>query len=255
MSEQAQHIYYTVKGEGKPLLFLHGFLEDHEMWNSIYPKFLVENFQCILIDLPCHGKSRFQGHECSMKTMAISIDLVLRELGINESISIIGHSMGGYVGLELSQLRSAEIILLHSNFWADSEAKKLDRNRVINIVEKGKKKFIQEAIPNLFAPANREKCQQVINNLIEKASDIPFQEIQAATAGMRDRRSFSNNKTSDFSLVHGALDPIISTEMVLSEVKKVNEKTQLINLQNVGHMSIWEDEAALIKALKTLLIP
>ena len=255
MKENHLNIYYEIKGEGKPLLFLHGFLEDHAMWESIYTNFLVEGFQCILVDLPCHGNSRFEGDECSMGFMAEEVHQLLDFLKINEPILVVGHSMGGYVGLELSQLRPTQLVLLHSNFWADSDSKKLDRNRVIKIVEQGKKKFIQEAIPNLFAPENRENCAAIINQLIEKASTIPYKEIQAATAGMRDRSAFKNTEKSSFAMIHGELDPIISTKMVKEELSQLANKPQLINLQNVGHMSIWEDHPSLIKALKTLLIP
>ena len=225
------------------------------MWDTIFPKFIVKGYQCILIDLPCHGKSRFIGNNCGMQNMAKSLNNLLNQLNILDHIDVIGHSMGGYVGLELSQLRSVDLILLHSNFWADSESKKIDRNRVINIVEKGKKKFIQEAIPNLFAPANPEKFASIISQFIDKALEKPQKEIQAATAGMGDRKAFNSMSETTFSSVHGAVDTIISKERVMKELKTVDTNKRLITIQNVGHMSIWEDEAALIKALKSLLIP
>ena len=53
-------IYYRVFGNGSPIVFLHGFLEDSNIWlDFIQP--LKESHQIILIDLPCHGKSRFNG--------------------------------------------------------------------------------------------------------------------------------------------------------------------------------------------------
>ena len=40
------------------------------------------------------------------------------------SCDVIGHSMGGYVALSLyPKLISSKIILLNSNFWADSQDK------------------------------------------------------------------------------------------------------------------------------------
>jgi pimeloyl-ACP methyl ester carboxylesterase len=254
LNENLVHIDYKIEGEGLPLLFLHGFLENQQMWDSILPDFLVDGYKCITIDLPCHGNSRFKGEICSMAFMAKQVDLVLKELNITDKVITIGHSMGGYVALELSQLRSTKTLLLHSNFWADSDAKKIDRNRVIELVENGKKKFIQEAIPNLFALENREKCRDTIQLIIASACGIPFQEIQAATAGMRDRKPFYDLMAEELRIIHGQKDPIISTTTLAQEQKKLINNIAVIHLQNVGHMSIWEDGQSLIKAIKSLII-
>jgi len=63
-------IHYKIKGKGRPLLFLHGFLENKEMWENILPSFSDSEYQLITVDLPCHGKSRYQNENCSMKEMA-----------------------------------------------------------------------------------------------------------------------------------------------------------------------------------------
>jgi len=47
-------IHYNVLGEGRPLVFLHGFLEDSTMWIE-FVKPLAQKYKVILIDLPCHG--------------------------------------------------------------------------------------------------------------------------------------------------------------------------------------------------------
>ena len=44
-----------IEGEGFPLLFLHGFLEDSRMWNYLSTSRL--NYKRIFIDLPGHGGS------------------------------------------------------------------------------------------------------------------------------------------------------------------------------------------------------
>lgn len=254
MKDTELNIAYEIEGEGQPLLFLHGFLENKEIWKDIIPNFLVDGFRCITIDLPCHGMSRFHNDKCSMKFMATQVHELLNKLNIKEKITVIGHSMGGYVGLELNLLRSAKIVLLHSNFWADSASKREDRDRVIEIVKHGKTKFIQEAIPNLFSQSNKTKCDEIIKAIISSSCQIPTNEIQAATAGMRDRRGFYDLSRHELCMIHGSEDPIISTKILHAELKKLKYKIELVTLPEVGHMSIWEDEAALIKAIKSLII-
>jgi alpha-beta hydrolase superfamily lysophospholipase len=169
-------IHYRVFGNGNPLVFLHGFLEDSTMWDEFIKPFEA-NHKIILVDLPCHGQSRFIGKECSMIFMANAVKQILDIENVNNP-KVIGHSMGGYVGLELAKLTQINLTLLHSNFWADSLEKKIDRDRVVDIVKNKKEFFISEAIPNLFYLKNRELCCPIIKNLIISANNIPENEIQ-----------------------------------------------------------------------------
>lgn len=139
---------YEIIGTGKPVVFIHGFLESSTMW-KVFPLERM-GFQCVLIDLPGHGRSTHK-HYTSFQEIALEIDTLLKQLNIID-YGIVGHSLGGYVGIELHKLAGikAYLILFHSNFWEDDAKKKEDRNRVIELVQKNKRRFIREAIPNLF---------------------------------------------------------------------------------------------------------
>jgi pimeloyl-ACP methyl ester carboxylesterase len=244
---------YEIYGQGKPLVFLHGFLEDSSIWDDIWPEFKKTGYKVITVDLPCHGESRFSGEKCSMTEMAEGVNNILHTFKI-EYPTIIGHSMGGYVGLELLRLLDARLFLVHSNFWADSKEKKLDRNRVISIMQKGSERFIREAIPGLFADNNKEKCENNIESLIRYALQIPANEIAAATAGIRDRRSSHDlMEKKNVSIIQGELDPIIPTVVLEEELTKIKRKPTVVTIPNCGHMSLWEDKKTLISELTRLL--
>ena len=83
--------------------------------------------------------------------MADEVIAVLAHLKVAE-FSLVGHSMGAYVGLLIKQkIDSCNLlVLLNSYFWCDNEQKKIDRLRVVKIVLKAKNIFVNEAIPNLF---------------------------------------------------------------------------------------------------------
>ena len=49
------NLKFKIEGEGFPLLFLHGFLEDSRMWEFLSTSSL--NYKKIFIDLPGHGGS------------------------------------------------------------------------------------------------------------------------------------------------------------------------------------------------------
>ncbi|MEO5582267.1 MAG: alpha/beta hydrolase [Saprospiraceae bacterium] len=52
-------IYYETHGEGKPILFIHGFTSTGDSWKRsvIYHELLKQNYKIILIDLRGNGKS------------------------------------------------------------------------------------------------------------------------------------------------------------------------------------------------------
>lgn len=251
---QELKLFYRVSGIGNPVVFLHGFLEDHTMWEGIFPAIENSGFQIIRVDLPCHGQTRFKGDICEMSSMARLMVAFLAELKVKNPF-VIGHSMGGYVGLEMAKIMNLKLVLLHSNFWADSPDKQEDRNRVAAVVAKNKARLIQEAIPNLFAEQNREKCRDQISELIARAKKIPSKEIIAATKGMRDR--LSNElilKTTEVSIIQGEHDPIINTQDLLEKSATYLSFDNVIVLKNTGHMSIWEQPEMLINCLKSILI-
>ena len=49
-------IFYTVTGNGKPVLLVHGFGETGEVWNKQID-YLKEDFKLIVPDLPGSGQS------------------------------------------------------------------------------------------------------------------------------------------------------------------------------------------------------
>ena len=211
---------------------------------------LIESFkpthQIILIDLPCHGKSRFTEASCSMAFMAESVKCVINKLAVVNPF-VVGHSMGGYVGLELAKLTTINLALLHSNFWADDAAKKNDRNRVIDIVKKRKDFFIQEAIPNLFFSNILSTCEPIIYLLIDCALKIPSSEICAATRGLRDRLDNTHllNK-QNIHIIQGEYDNVIPLKKLQSELPP-EQNYELI--KNCGHMSVWEKKEELVDLL------
>lgn len=248
-------IYYQISGVGEPVVLLHGFLEDSSIFHTIIPELHAHHFQTIVIDLPGHGKSTFDKNYCSMPFMADSINALLNSLNLNPTF-IVGHSMGGYVALSLCNLRKhLKIVLLHSNFWADSELKQADRNRVIDVVVKNKNLFIQEAIPNLFAPGNKIIFHQEILVLIDQAKKMNASNIIASTQGMRDREHHYNfAETNVIAIIQGNDDPIISNQILEAELAKIQNKPKVFYIQNCGHMGFIEKPNEIINCLTQVLI-
>ena len=226
---------YKLVGNGKPVIFLHGFLESLEMWKSLNLKRF--HFQSILIDLPGHGKSESLTDEISILAMAKEVEKTLSALNL-EAVAIVGHSMGGYVALEMAKRnpKIEKVVLLNSSFWEDSEKKKSDRNRVIEVVKKNKNRFISEAIPGLFA--NASEHQPFIQNLIQSAQKMSEKSVIDATIAMRDRPNslaIAKKLGSNLKIIQGEKDQVIPMSEMIEKSK--NLKADLSILAEVAHMS------------------
>ena len=70
----------------------------------MYPSFNIiselPEFRCIAIDLLGHGETGNLGYVHTMKEMADGVMTVLNALKVSSAI-FVGHSMGGYVSLEI----------------------------------------------------------------------------------------------------------------------------------------------------------
>ena len=245
MPELPFSLHYTVRGEGPAWVFLHGFLESSTMWDYLP----LDNLpiQQIRIDLPGHGDSTSLLDFPSIPVIAKEVERIIQHLALMQ-FTIIGHSMGAYVGLELSKMKGfGHLVLLNSNCWSDSEQKKQDRLRVANFVHQAKAHFIREAIPNLFS--NPQEQDQVIEALIKEANCMTPEAIAFATLAMRERADFTEfvkTHPEKFTFIHGKLDRLVSVEELQQKVPNGN-----IHFLNCGHMAHIEDTLKVIEILKT----
>lgn len=234
-------IHVETYGGGKPIILLHGFLEDSQIWNEFIP-LLKKECQVICIDLFGHGKTPGLGDIHEIETMAEAVSVVMDQLSIS-SAKLIGHSMGGYVSmafLEKFSEKTNGILLLNSTPAADSEQRQRERVQGIQLVKKDKKTFLDKEIIKLFAEENRKKFEKSVQHHISKANKISTDSIIATLKGMKIRKDrtlvlekFAGTKL----IVAGIKDPLIPSK----SIQKIADKTQakLISL-SCGHMSYIE---------------
>lgn len=92
-------IYYEIKGNGFPILLLHGNMENHHIFDKVVDV-LSKDYQCIAIDTRHHGKSTKSG-KVSYETYKQDMLSLCDELNISE-YDVIGFSDGAIIGLLLA---------------------------------------------------------------------------------------------------------------------------------------------------------
>ncbi|MDT0555410.1 alpha/beta fold hydrolase [Patiriisocius hiemis] len=242
-------IFYNIKGTGKPIVFLHGFLESSTMWSPIVSDF--NDYQVILIDLPGHGKSDAIANSHTMELQAEVIFTILEKESINKA-TFVGHSMGGYVLLAIAEKYPeiiSKLILLNSTSKLDNPKKKKNRSRAIEIIKRNKKAYVSMAISNLFSEENREKYRSEIEKQKDEASTFSTEGIIASIKGLRDRidrttvlKDFANEKYS----IAGIEDVIIPIEDSRNIATTTN--TTLFEVKT-GHFSLLEKRKEIVKIL------
>jgi len=222
------------------------------MWKHLALETL--SVQSILIDLPGHGKSiGISDTSPSIEAMAIKVKEVIDHLKL-ELYHVIGHSMGGYVALELKafDLGCRKITLLNSNYWTDSLQRKKDRLRVAEIVFKAKDFFLSEAIPRLFSDTKKYKKEMLL--LINEASKILPKDMAYCSIAIGNRKDFTSfviENKADIYIIHGALDHLVN----ISDFEPVflSDDTHFYLFPKSGHMCHVECENTTF--LTTLMSP
>ncbi|MCM5662167.1 alpha/beta fold hydrolase [Galbibacter mesophilus] len=247
-------IFYKDAGKGPAVVLLHGFLENMSIWDSLKEK-LVKKYRVITIDLLGHGKTGCLGYVHTMELMAETVKAILDELKIRR-VSLIGHSMGGYVALAFAEANPDQVkalALVNSTARADSEEKKKNRDRAIEMVKKNHKSFVRMGISNLFRPKNRKIFAEEIKALKKEALKTPLQGIVAALEGMkiRDDREILLHFTPFAKLmIIGKKDPVLDHAALIEQTQ--NTEVKVVEFPD-GHMSFIENQSQFIDNVKKFL--
>ena len=96
-TEDGARIYYEDRGEGQPILLVHGWLCSSRFWQRNVPE-LATRFRVVTLDLRGHGNSSkaLTGH--TVRQYARDVRAVIEHLGLRETV-LVGWSLGGPVVL------------------------------------------------------------------------------------------------------------------------------------------------------------
>jgi pimeloyl-ACP methyl ester carboxylesterase len=124
------NLYYRTFGSGEPLIILHGLFGN---WGNWYPvaRNLSQRFGVHVPDLRNHGRS-FRSGRFDYDAMADDIRRLMDRLGLARA-SLIGHSMGGKVGMR----------------FAARYPQRVDRLIIVDITHKASRPMYADAIDAL----------------------------------------------------------------------------------------------------------
>ena len=92
------HLYYEVHGNGDPLLLIAGLASDSQSWQPIIGE-LSRHYHVIVLDNRGVGRTSPSEVDTSITLMSDDCIALVNHLGLT-SVSILGHSMGGFVAMD-----------------------------------------------------------------------------------------------------------------------------------------------------------
>ena len=251
------NIHYRKTGSGPVVVLLHGFPEDGELWDNVYPA-LSGQYTVIIPDIPGSGQSTLGGEEVSMDSLADGITAILSHEKIEE-IVLAGHSMGWYIAMAFAASHRPwlkGLSLVHSSAASDTEEKKETRRKSIELIRKGgKEPFVKGMITNLFSASYKEQNEDVLEKHVQKGLELPADSMIAfynAMINRPDRTSILKELNIPVQWIIGKEDGVIPMNAALQQSKLAN--VNFVSVYNgCGHMSMVEQPERLANDLKEFI--
>ena len=240
-----------------PMVLIHGFAEDSDVWRYQAAE-LSKRYKLIIPDLPGSGASGLIT-DMSIEGMAEAVKKILDQELPNQStensIIMIGHSMGGYITLAFAAKYPQMLAgfgLFHSSAFADSDEKKATRRRSIEFMQThGSGEFIQQSAPNLFAADYRIKNSQVVDRMIARYSHFETAALVAyyeAMINRPDRTAVLQSFNRPILFIIGKNDKAIPFEDSMKQCH-IPLLSVIHNLNEAAHMGMWEEQEKSTRAL------
>ena len=257
---QSSEIFYTVTGTGKPIMLIHGFGEDGDIWEH-QVEFLKDHYQIIVPDLPGSGQSDLI-KDMSIEGMAECIKAVIDneypDLSAQQ-ICLIGHSMGGYITLAFAE-KYPDVLngfgLVHSSAYADDDAKKAARLKSIEFIEaNGAYDFLKTAIPGLFGEIWSPTHQEEITTLVQKGNNFSTEALTQyyrAMIARPERTAVLKNFSRPVLFIMGEHDKAVPFEQSMKQTPLLN-LAYIHILRSSAHMGMWEEREKVNAAMLAFL--
>jgi pimeloyl-ACP methyl ester carboxylesterase len=260
---QHANIFYLSTGKGKRVILLHGFAEDGSIWENQIA-FLKNHFRLLIPDIPGSGRSELipdgdiETYTEVIKSI-IADDFQRQGYEGSEEVTIIGHSMGGYIALAFAEKYPQELAafgLFHSTAFADNEEKKMARAKAILFIkDKGSNPFLQTSIPGLFSQTFATNYPAEINKLLNKSKNFSQQALiqyYEAMIQRPDRTEVLKKFPKPILFIIGEKDNVIPLQNSLQQCY-LPSQAHIHIVEKSAHMGMLEETEKSNKILYNFL--
>jgi pimeloyl-ACP methyl ester carboxylesterase len=243
--DQSMYVRHFPGFSDCPVLLLHGFLETGNIWLSWISKWSHDLF---VPDLPGHGESKAWNNEFGFAEWGSFLLKHIEQVSLKSNeLHLIGHSMGGYLALEIARLfpdKAGKIVLLHSTPMPDSMEQIVRRQKQILFIQKGKRRLLTKNMSKrMFSINNKSRLRETGKLLNHQAQKCTDEGMINALLTIMNRGNLSDimlEKEKDILLVTGGQDPFMpetQIQIILSKFPGIHHK----HFAQCGHASFIEE--------------
>ncbi len=233
------------------IVLIHGYGFDSRIWLPVELAF--DGFRVVYLTLPGFGDAAPE-EPYTIESIAKHYWSVL-DTGGSGVVHLAGHSMGGYVCLEMAAQqpsRVASLALVHSHVFADSEDKKIQRSATMeDIKAHGRNALVRKMIPSLFADG--KNAPDLINALISRGLAYDDNTWLYGNQAIRDRKDHTvtlRNLKVPVLMISGEKDAAVPVEWFYKQAP-LAENNRLIVYPEAGHMAMYENTLRMICDLRS----
>lgn len=256
-------LYYQKKGEGQPIVLVHGWSSDHTAFDQPFEE-LSKKFTIVSFDLRGHGQSDRPEHGLTLKRFATDLKELMDHLNLS-NITLVGHSMGASTTFEyvknfgVSKLKAISIFdmtpklvnegnwnlgLYHGKYTREDSLNDLS---VINddLMEFAKP-FFKITVPYLTGDMMEEQLNQVVSG---NTPHVLAAMWHAMAVG--DYRDVLPKMTVPTQIVYGEKSTLYSKETA-EYMKEHIPNSQVIPFENCTHLLVVEDAVKTARVIEEL---
>lgn len=241
-SPYTRYISYSDFGKGEPLVLLHDFATDKNLWLPQHQG-LKQHFRVISLDLWGFGYSEgTTGLAVTMNEYADEVAQLLDQLSIKKAI-IGGTSMGGYIALAFLAKypdRVKGLILSNTQAIADpEEIKKTDKTLAMDVLVDGTEQFAHHFMNQALSAEAPQTIRSFLENILLDQTSFA---LASALRGMSIRRDFSKVLASTMLpiLIITSDKDTVTPPQESANMSALAKNSKLVVIADAGHLSNLE---------------
>jgi pimeloyl-ACP methyl ester carboxylesterase len=268
-------IWYVDRGNGLPLVLIHGFPLDHTMWTDLIDALAgasqdasaqalspVFPIRILAPDLRGFGRSPLGptgDAKVTMDQFADDLAAWLDALAIREAVVVCGLSMGGYIAFQFwwkfaARLRG--LILCDTRAVADTpEAAAGRRSMAERVLREGPAPLVETMLPKLLAETTLRQRPELVERLRGMIGAGNPQGAAAAARGIAERPDMTASlaRIRCPTLVVAGQHDAISPPAEMRNLAAAIPGAKFVEIPAAGHMAPMENPLAVSGAMREFL--
>ncbi|MCA9350197.1 alpha/beta fold hydrolase [Candidatus Nomurabacteria bacterium] len=246
------------EGQGEPTIFIHGIASDSSCWDLVRQVLKeVNGRRAIGLDLLGFGNSpKPKSSMYSLEDHAKAIERTIKKMKLNGPCTIVGHSLGGLVAIQLAsrqKLNIKQLFVCAPPIYLNEDLKlsvsKYERTtRAKNNVYFSLYKAIARR-PNMSLKAARLIANRFSDFYLSEATWVPFK--RSLTNSINDQSTFNElaNLNLKVTIIYGRLD-VFLVPIHYKQAAELNKNIQLTTF-NGGHTLSKKFSQVVVEELTT----